>query len=347
MIRVAILGAGIGQEHLAGYRALPEHFEVAMIVDRDAARLAQITGAHRACETLEAALDDPLIDLIDICLPPDLHAQIAIAALQAGKHVICEKPLATSLADVDRVAQAAQRSGCAVFPVFQYRFGPAFRALRALDAAGLLGPAHVASVETHWSRDAGYYAVPWRGTWAGERGGALLGHAIHAHDLLHWLFGPVDRITARTATRINPIETEDCAALLVEFENGALATSSVTLGAAQGETRLRLVYGNLTATSDRVAYAPGTGTWRFEARDPARQAAVDRTVADAEAGHNGFAGFLHSVALGLQGQPSAVTLAEARASIEGVTAAYLSARTGQTVALPLDRTCAYYEGWQP
>ncbi|MEM9270052.1 MAG: Gfo/Idh/MocA family oxidoreductase, partial [Pseudomonadota bacterium] len=267
--------------------------------------------------------------------------------LGAGKHVICEKPLATSLADVDRVEAAVKTSGRSLFPVFQYRFAPAFRALVALKAEGLLGTPHVASVETHWSRHADYYAVPWRGTWAGERGGALLGHAIHAHDLLSWLMGPVCEVSASTATRINPIETEDCAALSLRMERGALATSSVTLGAARDESRVRLVYEGLTATSDVAPYAPGTGAWRFDARNGDHQARVDEIVQAAAPGHNGFAGFLESVALSLQGTGASVTLADARASIELVTAAYQSAAEATPVSLPLSSDDPFYTGWQP
>ncbi|MEM9270374.1 MAG: Gfo/Idh/MocA family oxidoreductase, partial [Pseudomonadota bacterium] len=103
MIRVAILGAGIGQEHLEGYKALPDLFEVAMVVDRDHERLSQLEGDFARESEVSAALTAREIDLIDICLPPDLHVPVSIDALGAGKHVICEKPLATSLADVDRV----------------------------------------------------------------------------------------------------------------------------------------------------------------------------------------------------------------------------------------------------
>ncbi|MEM6466721.1 MAG: Gfo/Idh/MocA family oxidoreductase, partial [Pseudomonadota bacterium] len=334
MIRVAILGAGIGQEHLEGYKALPDLFDVAMVVDRDQERLSQLEGDFVRESEVNAARTACEIDLVDICLPPDLHVPVSIDALGAGKHVICEKPLATSLADVDRVEAAVKTSGKSLFPVFQYRFAPAFRALAALKAEGLLGTPHVASVETHWSRHADYYAVPWRGTWAGERGGALLGHAIHAHDLLSWLMGSVREVSASTATRINPIETEDCAALSLRMEGGALATSSVTLGAARDESRVRLVYEGLTATSDVAPYAPGTGAWRFDARNADHQARVDEVVQAAAPGHNGFAGFLESVALSLQGTGASVSLADARASIELVTAAYQSAAEARPVSLP-------------
>jgi len=277
MIRVAILGAGIGAQHLAAYQALPE-FDVVLVVDQDANRRQAVAPDVPGAETIEAALESDA-DLIDICLPPHLHAPTAIAALEAGKHVICEKPLATSIGDADTIAATADKAGREVFPVFQYRFGPAFTQLQALIDAGLAGRPHIAALETHWARGADYYAVPWRGTWAGEQGGVVLGHAIHAHDLLEHFFAPVTHVTARLTTRINPIETEDCAALTFDLANDAIATSSITLGAARDETRLRLVFDRLTTTSGTLPYTPAEDRWTFTARDPADQVAIDACIA--------------------------------------------------------------------
>jgi predicted dehydrogenase len=206
----------------------------------------------------------------------------------------------------------------------------------------------MASLETHWNRDAGYYAVPWRGTWAGESGGAILSHAIHAHDLLCRYFGPLAAVQAQLATRVNPIETEDCAALAFRFASGALGTSSVTLGSAKDESRLRFVFRDLTATSDTEPYAPAIGPWRFAARDPSRQAEVDEIVAAQSDARPGFVGYLEAVADHLAGRPSAaVTFEDGRASIELVTAIYDAARSGRAVELPLPDSHPLWSGWQP
>ncbi|WP_299651433.1 Gfo/Idh/MocA family protein [uncultured Tateyamaria sp.] len=347
MIRVAILGGGIGAQHLAAYEML-EGFRVTHLVDQDADRCASLCGETIVpLETVDAALEAD-VDLIDICLPPHLHAPVAIAALDAGKHVICEKPLATSLSQVDAIAHAADRAGKSVFPVFQYRFGPAFDQLTALQEAGLAGAPRMAALETHWNRDAAYYAVPWRGTWAGEQGGAVLGHAIHAHDLLGAFVAPIRAVTARLGTLINTIETEDTAALIFELEGGALATSSVTLGAARDETRLRFVYEHMTVTSNTNPYAPGEGTWTFIARDPDKQAEVDQVCAATPLSPTGFAGFLSEVGMALKGKDNrAVTLADGAASIELVTAIYASHREAARLELPLAKDHPLRNGWQP
>lgn len=350
MREVAILGAGIGAQHLDGFLAVPDRFRVRWICDLDAARarpLCERSGA-RFTTDMAQVLADPAVAVVDVCLPPDLHFAACSAALEAGKQVICEKPLVPSLAQADRLAEIAARTGRQVFPVFQYRYGPGTAQLRALIAAGLAGRPLVATLETHWHRPAEYYAVPWRGTWAGERGGAILGHAIHIHDLLAWLLGPVAEVHAMLATRVNAIEVEDCAALAIRLESGALATSSVTLGAATDTSRLRLAFEHLTVESGLNPYRPAEGQWTFTARAPAEQAAVDAVLAKVTAPLAGYAGLFAAVAAALDGRPGdEVTLADARRSLEFVTAVYHSARTHAPVALPLGPEHPLYSGWTP
>lgn len=350
MIRVAVLGAGIGAEHLHAYKALPEAFQVVWVIDQNAPRAEALRQGESfaVSDRIGDALHDPSVDVIDICLPPHLHVATTLAALAAGKHVICEKPLATCLADVAKIIAASQASGKTVYPVFQYRWGRACAQLRHLIATGATGRPDAASVTTHWSRDASYYAVPWRGTWAGEQGGAVLGHAIHNHDLVTSFMGPVAAVSAFTTTRVNDIETEDCAAICFETTGGAVITSSITLGAAGNSSQFRLVFEHLTAVSGLEPYAPGAADWTFTARDPARQQDIDRLVASAPAEKTGFEGFLNAIAVDLNGgQSVAVTLKEGAASIELVTAIYHAARSGARVHLPLPSDHPLYNGWQP
>jgi len=348
--RVAILGAGIGAKHLDGYLALPGRFTVTHICDLNEG-LAQ-AQADRAGAAVTASiadvLADPDVDVVDICLPPAMHVPVAIDALAAGKHVIVEKPIAGSVAEADRLAAAAAASDHHVFPVFQYRYGRAFAQLAALEAAGLLGAPRVASLETHWNRKADYYAVPWRGTWAHEMGGAVLSHAIHIHDLIARAFGPVTEVSAMLGTAVNPIETEDCAALSFRTARGGLVTSSITLGAADDTSRLRMVFERATVESARNPYAPGEDAWTFTAREAGDQVGIDRVVTGVETGLQGFAGYLDAVADALEGQPGgAVTLEDGQNSIELVTAIYHADRTGARVALPLDRDLEICQGWGP
>lgn len=350
MINVAVIGAGIGAQHVEAYASLSHVFNVMRIIDKDADRAISLAVSvdATASTNFEDALQDPDVHLIDICLPPHLHVEFSSKALAHGKNVVCEKPVSTSLRDAHFLNAAAQECGKVVYPVFQYRWGPPLQQLQALIQAGLTGDPQMAALETHWSRGAEYYNVPWRGTWTGEQGGAVLGHAIHSHDLLCHFFGPVKSVSAFTATRANPIETEDCAAISFEMTCGALATSSITLGAAHNETRLKFVFENLTAVSGTAPYAPGTGHWTFKARDPEKQPELDGFLEQNQYEHVGFRGFFDEISKDMMQQPSnAVTLEDGIDSIELVTAIYHAARTGSRVHLPITDDHPLYEGWMP
>ena len=124
------------------------------------------------------------VDIVDICTPPTLHVAQALAALAAGKQVICEKPIAGSLAEVDRLIAAEQAAPGRLMPVFQYRFGNGVQRAKRIVDLGLAGKPYLATVETAWKRAAAYYATPWRGRLDTELGGVLLTQAIHSHDIM-------------------------------------------------------------------------------------------------------------------------------------------------------------------
>ncbi len=350
MIGVAIVGAGIGAEHLKGYLALPERFAVKAICDLDVERargVADGTSIHVTAD-LDEVLADPSIQLIDVCLPPHLHFPITLKAHAAGKDVVCEKPLVRSLEEANALLESVKTTGRSIFPVFQYRFGPAMRQLRALIDAGLAGKAYVASSEVHWNRGKGYYDIPWRGTWKGECGGAILGHAIHAHDLICYVLGPVEEVFTMADTRVNAIETEDCAALSFRMKNGALATSSVTLGAAEDTSRLRFCFEGFTAESGSLPYRPAEDKWRFIARAPTTQAQIDAVLATVGEGENGFTGFVEAIADAMEGRGGKeVTVTDGLQSIELVTAIYRSAREGKPVRLAEAAEGQWIKGWAP
>ena len=350
-LRVGIVGAGIGAEHFQAYLALADRFEVRYMCDLDDARAAQAVSGRKAVtitRSLDQILADPDIDLMDVCLPPHLHLSACSAALQAGKDVICEKPLVASLAEADQLADLMQQTGRQVFPVFQYRYGAGAAKLQKLMAAGLAGTPLVGSLETHWNRDKAYYAVDWRGSWAGERGGAILGHAIHIHDWLSFAFGEIDSVFAYLATRVNEIEVEDCASLSIRMRSGALITSSVTLGAATDTSRLRFCFSGLTAESGLEPYKLADSDWQFIARAPQRQAEIESVLADLTPPLSGFQGLFAAIYDHLvSGQGDIVSFADGRRSIEFVTAVYRSAREGKQIHLPLNEDDPLYYSWLP
>lgn len=349
-LKVGVVGGGVGTGHIEGYKALRRHYAVEAICDIDAERARALAKRYRirhAVTDLDAllALD---LDVIDICTPSSLHFAQAKKALKAGRHVVVEKPVAASLAEADQLARLERRSAGRLCPIFQYRFADGFAQLAHLRAEGFAGRSYGATVETHWRRGPAYYDNPWRGRWASELGGCLVTHAIHAHDLLTMVLGPIRSVYARTATLVNPIETEDSAAAVLEMPDGSFVTLSVTLGAEEDMSRLRFCFAGLTAESNHSPYNPGTAPWRFVAADPERQAAIDDALAAVAPGPERYAGqFLRMHDALVNGGPLPVSIADARASLELITAAYHSARTGRAVRLPIGSDHPLYKGWLP
>ena len=189
---------------------------------------------------------------------------------------------------------------------------------------------------------------PGAAKWKTELGGAIVGHAIHIHDLLVKAIGPAAHVQARLSTSVNPIETEDCAAIIIETASGALVTSSVTLGSADDRSRLRFCFSELSAESGLDPYNPGTAPWTFSARAPAKQEMIDRVLQDYAPHSEGFArqfALIHEALV--KGKTPPITLSDARASLELITAIYQADRTGQTVSLPLQPDAPGYAGWTP
>ncbi len=348
---VAIIGAGIGREHLDAYRQLPERFEVKTLCDLNEARVREVLSEStevQSATSVDSVLNDPSIELVDVCLPPHLHFDLCKRALHAGKSVICEKPLVSSVSDADQLIALTKQTGQSIFPVFQYRYGLGGLQMRKLIDSGLAGKAFTGTLETHWNRGSAYYEPQWRGTWAGEQGGAVLNHAIHMHDWLSFIFGPVASVYADLATRVNDIEVEDCAAISLRMHSGALVTSSITLGAADDTSRLRFCFAGLTAESGSNPYAPAQGKWTFTAREPNQQEKIDDLLNEIATPAASYMGLFTAIADAIDGNPGQeVTLQDGRQSLEFVSAVYASAREHKPIALPLTSDHPSYKGWAP
>lgn len=348
-LRVAVVGAGVGAAHVSAYQEFPDLYEVVALCDLDPqrrAKLAEAAGIGTQTDRLEDLFDLGL-DLIDLCTPSGLHFSQATQVMQAGIDVVIEKPVARSLAEVDALIRTEAETGRRACPVFQYRFGHGIQKLHHLIAKGIAGAPSVATLETHWHRGRTYYdAAAWRGTWAGETGGCFTTHAIHIHDMLCEVLGSITSVHARTSNRINGNETEDMGVLSLEFENGAFATSSVTLGSRQEMSRMRFCFDGLVAESGLAPYNPGHEPWTFPHDDPAQARAIEDALKDFEPLPERFPGQFLRLHRALTGDaPLPVTLTDARRSIELLTAAYWSARTRETVALPIGQDHPFYAGW--
>jgi len=349
--RVAVVGGGVGTLHIEGFQNLPDRFEVVAICDvdeRKARQMAEASGIPRVLTDFRELCRMPDLDVLDLCTPPHLHHEQTLRGLEAGRHVICEKPLAGSLEQVDQVIAAEKQSGRRVMPIFQYRFGHGMQKLKLLMAHGVTGAAYLGTVETAWRRRPEYYAVPWRGKWATERGGALLSHAIHNHDLLCYVLGPPRRLFAYATTRVNAIEVEDCAAATLEMSDGSAAAVGVTLGSAAEISRHRFSFSGLVAESNTRPYTNSSDPWTFAGDTPELSDRIAATLAEFQPLPEHYAGQFYRFYDALrEGTEPPVTLADARLSIELITAMYYSSETGQSISLPIGADHPRYANWIP
>jgi predicted dehydrogenase len=201
MIKVGIIGAGfMGQTHAGAYAKIPD-VQVAYLADASLERAQKLAQSVGAAPTTRAAelLQDATLDLVDVCLPTPLHPEYAIAGLQAGKHVVLEKPLALTLADADRILAAAEQSQHFLMVAHVLRFWPEYLAIQGLLESGRLGAPLLAQASrlsnmpqwADWFRD------------ASQTGGVLLDLSIHDLDMLNWLFGPPRQVYARGIKNMN------------------------------------------------------------------------------------------------------------------------------------------------
>lgn len=300
----------------------------------------------RAYHTLDDMLSDPAVDVVTIATPSGLHMAPAVAAAQAGKHVIVEKPLEVTLKKCDRIIRACETNGVRLSTVFPSRFHDAsVRLKRAVDA-GRFGRLTLGDSYVKWFRTQQYYdSGAWRGTWALDGGGALMNQAIHSVDLLAWLMGPVKEVCAHTALLAHErIEVEDTAVATLRFANGALGVIEATTAAYPGYLKRIEIHG-----SDGTAVLEEEDLKAWDFAKPAKEdksilAEMKRAksggggAADPSAiGHHGHARqFTDVLAAIRQDRPPAIDGREGRRSVEIIQAIYKSAELGgKVVKLPL------------
>jgi predicted dehydrogenase len=328
--RVAIVGVGgIAGQHVAAIQANAARAELVAAVDVDAVRLQRFADQHEVRGRyldVAAMLGQARPELVCIATPPALHADLAVRCLEAGAWVLCEKPLAGSLADLDRIADAERRTGRPCTSVFQWRFGSAGRHLKGLIERGELGRPLVGTCLTTWYRAADYYEVPWRGRWDNELGGVTLGHGIHLMDLFLWLLGDWAEVSAMIGTLDRPIQIEDVSVATVRFAGGALGSIVNSVLSPREESYLRLDFQRATVEV-RTLYSYGNRHWTFT---PAPGAAVTWEVpTDVASSH---AAQLTALLDSMDGDTSPpASTAAVRPTFDFLSSLYRSAAGGRTV----------------
>ncbi|NPV90662.1 MAG: Gfo/Idh/MocA family oxidoreductase [Firmicutes bacterium] len=233
-LNFAIIGCGrIAPRHAEAITRNEKANLVAVcdIIEERAQEFVSRYGASRYYTDYRQLLERPDIDVVDVCTPSGLHAQMGIDAARARKHVVMEKPMAMSLEDADTLIRSGKENGVLLTVCHQNRFNPAVQKLRQALEEGRFGKLTHGSAVIRWFRPQDYYEqAKWRGTWAMD-GGCLMNQSIHNIDLLLWMMGPVESIFGYTARQLRNIEAEDVGVAVLKFRSGALGVieSSVTV----------------------------------------------------------------------------------------------------------------------
>jgi UDP-N-acetyl-2-amino-2-deoxyglucuronate dehydrogenase len=247
-LRFGILGCGvIGPHHARAISGL-ESAELVAVADVVPGLAEELAGEYECSHyaSLEQMLSGVELDAVCICTPSGMHAEGALAALDAGKDVVIEKPVEVTLKAADRLIEVQRATDRRVAVVSQHRFDAATRVVHEALTRGEFGRLTSGSADVRWWRSQSYYdSGGWRGTLELDGGGGLINQAIHSIDLLQWLMGPVIEVTAYTGLLAHErIEVEDTAVAILKFANGTLGTIVATTAAYPGLTARTAVHGD-------------------------------------------------------------------------------------------------------
>ncbi|MCI0476036.1 MAG: Gfo/Idh/MocA family oxidoreductase [Anaerolineales bacterium] len=350
MIRVAIIGAGaIADTHIDAFLRFKARCEIVAFVDPypDKARekIARYHLNARAHADVSELLNDARFDLGVICAPPFAHTPVALDLLNAGKHVLVEKPMATSLAECDAMLSAARANNRLLSVVAQNRFRTPLTKLKRIVASDIIGKIMHAQVDSFWWRGRNYYDLWWRGTWEKEGGGCTMNHAVHQIDLFHWIVGMPQSLHAIVANVAHEnSEVEDFSTAVLFFADGKIGQINASL-VHHGEPQQLVIQGERARIG--VPWQVCASQQRangFPENDPALEKEIQARYDQLpELPYELHAGQIANVLAAIEGMEELLADGAAgRNTIELVTAIYASGFTGARVTLPLAPDNPFY-----
>lgn len=348
-LRIGIVGCGrIARNHARAFQ-LVDGVEVVGCCDTDLDRAQTFASDHEIAAGV-GSVEELIgigLDAVTVCTPHPVHEQVVLTAAAAGLHVLCEKPIAVDIAAADRMIDATDRSGVTFGVLFQRRFWPAARRIRAAIDDGRLGAPTLGEASVVLHRPSAYYSADaWRGRWDTDGGGVLMTQAVHQIDMLQWFMGDAVSVAGfiRTHTHGDHIETEDSASAVISFASGATATVTATTGANHNLGNRVTVVGSTGAIASVLEFPEGREGVNELWTVPGEVSLGTVLSADMEANidvdevNAGLADF-HTLQVQdfaeaiLTGRRPAVTGRDARASLAIVAGIYESSRTGRVVDL--------------
>ncbi|WP_337103379.1 Gfo/Idh/MocA family protein [Paenibacillus sp. YIM B09110] len=349
MLKVAIIGAGaISSAHIESYLKFPDRCKIVAISDsyedKAWAQIEKFGLEAKGYKNVQDLLAED-IDLVSICTPPYTHASLAVDFMEANKHVLVEKPMASSLEECDLMNDAARRTGKILSVVAQNRFRTPMMKLKAVLDSKLMGEIVHVQVDSFWWRGHCYYDLWWRGTWEKEGGGPTLNHAVHHIDAMLWMNGRPNQVQAfMSNVSHDNAEVEDLSIAMLRFDNGALGqiTSSVV---HHGEEQQLIFQGAKARVSVPWKVTASTSLSNgFPEKDTDLEKQLHAYYESLpEVIHEGHAGQIDDVLTAIEKNASPlIDGISGRQTLEMITAIYKSASTGKLVELPLEPDDAFY-----
>jgi UDP-N-acetyl-2-amino-2-deoxyglucuronate dehydrogenase len=340
-IRMAVVGCGrISRNHFASINEHGADIELVAVCDVDATVLAAHADQLKipAYPSMDEMLQKEKIDLVALCTPSGIHPEQTVLAAKHKVHVMTEKPMATRWSDGVRMVKACDEAGVRLFVVKQNRRNTTLQLLKRAVTEKRFGKIHMVHLNVFWTRPQAYYdqGNGWRGTWEFD-GGAFMNQASHYVDLLDWLIGPVEKVQAMMSTT-RDIEVEDTGVLNVKWRNGSLGSMSVTM-----LTYPKNLEGSITILGEKGTVRVGgvavneIKIWQFDGSKDYDQEIQSANYATTSVYGYGHPLYYKNVIDVLRGKAESETDGrEGLKSLEVLIAAYLSARDGKTVSLPLE-----------
>lgn len=340
-LRFALVGCGrIAKNHFAAMKQHADRVDLVAVCDVNAVALAAAvkeTGA-KGYRSLTELLADTNADIVVLTTPSGLHPEQAIEIAATGRHVMTEKPMATRWHDGVQMVKACDDANVRLFVVKQNRRNATLQLLKKAVAEQRFGRIYMVNINVFWTRPQEYYdSAAWRGTWEFD-GGAFMNQASHYVDLLDWLIGPIESIQAYTGTLARNIEVEDTGVVSIRWRSGALGSMNVTM-----LTYPKNLEGSITIIGEKgTVRVGGVAVNEIQHWEFAEKYSDDEEVRAASYETTSVYGFGHplyydNVIKVLRGEAEPETDGrEGLKSLEVLIAAYLSARDGKRVALPLD-----------
>ncbi len=345
-VRIGVIGSGgIGGSHLGAIDAVEGCAVVACcdIVEEVARRVGEERGIpwfvdYQDLLALEA------VEAVAVCTPHYLHRPMAVAAAQAGKHVICEKPMAMSVRECDDMIGAAERAGVTLAVIHQTSATPSMQLARRLLEAGELGDLWQAAHLSPGLRTNAYYRTgAWRGTWHQEGGGVLINQKVHDLHAMHFLLGEPASVYGSTKNVAHDVEVEDVATAQFRFRRGVDLSFQVSNAcvAPEGHTQILGDRGTLVLSGGlRIGRAQRSAREFVSgaAEAWAKAEVTWETPTPPDLPHTGHAAMYAALVPAVrQGLRPAVTGEDGRTAVEMLNGILLSSHTGQSVTFPLDR----------